>query len=167
MSAFVLFFFVLRVSAKLMLAKRSRKLLIEETAEAVPASPCDRELERDSNTSAFLIAGYARYKRPYVWLRSNHARLVKSDDEHPVDADNPVKLDTITRWSTDTDVKLWEVITEILNMILVPPVANPFAIDHEYLNRLSLEGSMILSAALVDFLLKVLVKRPPFAAHGK
>lgn len=149
-----------------MLAKRSRTLLIEETAEAVPASPCDRELERDSNTSAFLIAGYARYKRPYVWLRSNHARLVKADEEHPVDADNPVKLDTVARWP-DADVNLWEVITEILNMILVPAVANPFAIDHEYLNRLSLEGSVILSAALVDFFLKVLMKRPPFAEHCK
>jgi hypothetical protein len=49
---------------------------------------------QDNKKAAFLIAGYARYKHPYVWLRSNHQRLAsKFKLEHQSsDRDSPLKL---------------------------------------------------------------------------
>lgn len=38
---------------------------------------CRRILQPDDESTIFLVAGYARYACPYVWVRSNHERLTK------------------------------------------------------------------------------------------
>ena len=57
-------------------------------------------LQSDDST-LFLLAGYARYNCPYVWVRSNHERLVKmtgTDMEDKNDKDNPLRLKSTVRW---------------------------------------------------------------------
>ena len=58
-----------------------------DTNTIVPASPCDNELEKvcrlsfsllhlireqDTTKTVFLLAGYARYRHPYVWVRKKY-----------------------------------------------------------------------------------------------
>lgn len=56
---------------------------------------------QDEKSTLFLIAAYARYNCPYVWVRSNHERLVSftggGDDESKL-KDSPLKLKTTTAW---------------------------------------------------------------------
>lgn len=66
-----------------------------------PLSPIDTELEKDESRATFLIAGYPRYKCPYVWLRSNHKRLIQNNNDQKVEANDPLKLSTISSWRTD------------------------------------------------------------------
>ncbi|CAG8742646.1 6344_t:CDS:2 [Gigaspora margarita] len=95
-----------------------------------PSSPLDEDLEK--------ATGYARYKRPYVWLRSNHKRLIQLQDDQKLETDNPLKLDTIAAWKTQ-DVKLWDIIAEVITLSLSPPPENPFEINHSYYDTLPLE----------------------------
>lgn len=46
----------------------------------------------------FLVAGYARYSRPYVWIRSNHERLVQFSGNDKAEKDFPLQLRTTTDW---------------------------------------------------------------------
>eukprot|EP00741_Cyanophora_paradoxa_P021271 tig00021348_g20531.t1 len=67
-----------------------------------PASPSEREAAdaAPSDETVFLIGGYARYKCPYVWLRSNHSRLRSS--RGPADKDLPLKLQTTEQWRNNS-----------------------------------------------------------------
>ncbi|KAF9977228.1 hypothetical protein BGZ73_006591 [Actinomortierella ambigua] len=73
----------------------------------LPVNPIDSELEKDESRASFLIAGYPRYKCPYVWLRSNHKRLIQNESNQKVDTNDPLKLSTISAWRTDVyaDIK--------------------------------------------------------------
>lgn len=68
-----------------------------------PASPSERELLMpDDSTTVFLIAGYSKYACPYVWVRSNHKRLVRfGSDAKSTDQDSPLKLGTTLRWAAE------------------------------------------------------------------
>jgi hypothetical protein len=79
--------------------------------------------------------------------------------------DNPIKLDSIDEWKT-RDVKISEIIEEVLKKTWSVEKSNPFAIDHEALNTLPIQRSMILSVALVNFLKKVLSRNPAYANEG-
>ena len=49
----------------------------------------------------FLIAAYARYNCPYVWIRTNHERLVQFSSDSVEDSpekDYPLKLKTTSSW---------------------------------------------------------------------
>lgn len=103
----------------------------------IPASPCDREIEKDQTKTAFLIAGYARYKRPYVWLRSNHQKIAKisPDLSTSVENDAPVKLASVDKWISSEDIKLWEILSEIILLShgalnIVTSNGNPFTLEH-------------------------------------
>ena len=47
------------------------------------------------------MAAYARYSSPYVWVRSNHERIVKLNGKHDKDKDNPLKLSSTQKWLKD------------------------------------------------------------------
>ena len=46
----------------------------------------------------FLIAGYARYNCPYVWIRSNHHRLIKLMGDVESEKDSPLRLKSTNSW---------------------------------------------------------------------
>ncbi|KAG9284543.1 hypothetical protein G9A89_014147 [Geosiphon pyriformis] len=141
-----------------------RNLSNGSISEAIlpPNSPLDQELERDTSKTVFLIAGYARYKRPYVWLRSNHKRLIQLQDDQKIETDNPLKLETLADWKNQ-NIMLWDIIAEIISLSLSPPPANPFEIDHTYYDTLPLEESAVITGAMANFLQKVYLKDTPYA----
>jgi hypothetical protein len=58
------------------------------------------------------------------------------------------------------------VIEEIIKVSMGSSVPiNPFAVDHDYFNTLSLSESAVLSAAMIEFLLKVYDQKPAYTAE--
>jgi len=130
-----------------------------------PISPIDKELKRDEAKTAFLIAGYARYKCPYVWLRSHHSKLVQLPDTEAIDADIPLKLDTTAQWKAQ-DIRLWDIIAEIISLTLVPPPTNPFEVDMYYFDTLPVEECVTSTGAVIDFLQRVWVHAKETCAYA-
>eukprot|EP00118_Oscarella_pearsei_P008692 m.46116 g.46116 ORF g.46116 m.46116 type:complete len:261 (+) comp33667_c0_seq11:52-834(+) len=125
-----------------------------------PASPSDREIDcADDNSTMFLIAGYGRYNCPYVWVRSNHERLVHFSGENPTAKDNPLKLNSTSQWK-DKDTKIWDIIPELVGICTMPAPKNPFSVDIDYFESLTLAESVLASGAMINFLQIVL-------AHGE
>ncbi|KAG0262878.1 hypothetical protein BG011_009586 [Mortierella polycephala] len=126
-----------------------------------PLSPIDAELEKDESRATFLIAGYPRYKCPYVWLRSNHKRLIQNNHDQKFETNDPLKLTTISSWRTD-DIRLWDIMAEIIALTLTPSPINPFRINHSYFEALPLEECVVATGAMLDFLQKVYMKDTPY-----
>ncbi|KAF9370634.1 hypothetical protein BGX21_005464, partial [Mortierella sp. AD011] len=116
-----------------------------------PMSPIDTELEKDETRATFLVTGYPRYKCPYVW----------NTTDQKVEPNDPLKLSTISAWRTD-DVRLWDIMAEIITLTLSPSPVNPFRINHTYFEALPLEECVIATGAMVDFLQRVYMKDTPY-----
>lgn len=54
--------------------------------------------DNEDECTMFLIAGYARYNRPYVWIRTNHERIVQFSGQDSSERDYPLKLRTTSSW---------------------------------------------------------------------
>ncbi|ORZ39915.1 hypothetical protein BCR44DRAFT_1458048 [Catenaria anguillulae PL171] len=140
----------------------ARSQLAWQSTDALPpASPCDREMEKDTSKTAFLIAAYAKYKFPLVWLRTNHAKLARFTDTSK--EDYPVKLDTVNAWKTNDSIHLSDIIAEIVFLAVTPPPHNPFAINHSVYDTLPIEESLVCVSAMLDFLNKVYLSSVPYA----
>ncbi|KAI9593332.1 hypothetical protein BDF19DRAFT_166668 [Syncephalis fuscata] len=132
-----------------------------------PLSPLDRDLAKDTARTVFLIAAYARYKCPYVWLRSNQDRLLETQDSDPtISSDAPIRLDSVTNWR-HRDIQLVDIIAEITQQTLDPPPENPFAVDHSFFESQPLEESMLLTGAMVDFLQRLCLRKYSYTEQGK
>ncbi|KAG1447843.1 hypothetical protein G6F46_010778 [Rhizopus delemar] len=101
----------------------------------------------------FLITGYAKYRCPYVWLRSHQEQLLPSGQ-----ADNPLQLIKTDEWKTK-EVGLWEIVAEI--MACTMQVENPFEIDFGFLHHLPPPEALLLTSALVPFLETIYVEAGP------
>ena len=60
-------------------------------------------LLQDSSTTMFLIGAYTRYSRPYVWVRSNHERLIRFSSSEQSEKDFPLNLKTTSNWVDEGD----------------------------------------------------------------
>ncbi|CAG8785357.1 1076_t:CDS:2, partial [Acaulospora morrowiae] len=117
----------------------------------------------DESNHVFLIAGYPKYKCPYVWLRSNHKQLIQLQDDQRLETDNPLKLDTIEAWKNQ-DIKLWDIVAEVMTISLTPLAPeNPFEVDHSYYDTLPLEECVVRTGAMVYFLQNVYLKDTTYA----
>ena len=121
----------------------------------------------------FLIAGYARYKSPYVWVRSDHDRLVKfsgalatsreskgegkdkGKGSQSTVLDSPLKLKSTTDW-LKKNTKVWDIIAELVLVCSQPTPSNPFAVDMAYFENLPFNDRALRTGAMVSFLNKVL-----------
>lgn len=117
-------------------------------------SPLDEHLKKEKKRTVFLIAGYAKYRCPYVWLRSHHEELIHDKEED----DNPLQLLKTTEWK-NRNVSLWEIVTEILSMTNNP--SNPFELDFEFIDKLPLEENIFLTGSLLAFLEDVYIQADP------
>ncbi|XP_070538099.1 uncharacterized protein [Ptychodera flava] len=125
-----------------------------------PASPVEREIvPSDDNSTLFLVAGYARYGCPYVWVRSNHERLVKLSGDDSFTKDSPLKIKSTTTW-LEKDTKIWDIIAELVKIATLPSPRNPFAVDMEYFDQLPFMERILATGAMVNFLQKVLDYHP-------
>ncbi|XP_060573330.1 uncharacterized protein LOC132731212 [Ruditapes philippinarum] len=144
----------------LMLSVRSQMILSTHGVKDVglpPASPSAEEsLPTDEKSTLFLIAGYSRYNCPYVWVRSNHDRLVKLTGESR-ERDCPLKLKTTMKWK-DNDVFVWDIIAELVKLCTYPAPRNPFEIDFDYFSMLPLSEKVLATAAMVTILQKILIQ---------
>eukprot|EP01135_Chromosphaera_perkinsii_P005939 Nk52_evm7s373 gene=Nk52_evmTU7s373 len=145
---------------KIMSPGSQAKKLETERGDYRPESPCNSEtFEDDPKETVFLLAGYARYQCPFVWLRTNHTRIaLMFGDEFGLDnvRDKPLGLASTRKWKVG-DVYAWEMIAEIVDLCIVPSPSNPFAIDRSYYE----DGSMssfectLNTAAMINFLVPV------------
>lgn len=153
----------------LLLSIRSQMVLSTHGVKDVglpPASPSDKEsLPVDEKSTLFLIAGYGRYNCPYVWVRSNHDRLVKLTGDSSREKDCPLKLKTTLKWK-DNDVYVWDVVAEIVKLCTYPSPRNPFAIDFDYFTMLPVSEQVLGTAAMVNLLQKILIHTPDQKAYA-
>ncbi|XP_060063852.1 uncharacterized protein LOC132544295 [Ylistrum balloti] len=130
-----------------------------------PASPSDQETQiGGENSTLFLVAGYARYCCPYVWVRSNHERLIKLTGDSANDKDCPLKLKTTVGWN-NSDFNVWDIVAELVKLCCYPAPTNPYEIDFDYFDNLTLPEQVLSTAAMCNFLQKVLVHVPDDKAY--
>lgn len=145
----------------LVLSQRTQIILsgMEERGVGLPpASPSDNEQQTDpaSKQTLFLIAGYARYSCPYVWVRSNHQRLMKMSRASDEGKDNPLRLKSTARWK-DGDTHIWDMIAELVKLCMYPMPRNPFEVDTDYFRSLSTQQQLLSSAAMMVCLQKIIL----------
>ncbi|KAJ2618115.1 hypothetical protein H4S08_000039 [Coemansia sp. RSA 1365] len=116
-----------------------------------PFDTSNKSLEADEHGINFLIAGYQRYRCPYVWLRSHHQQLVEVEDGQELDNNAPVVLNTINCWRY-FDIRPWDVIVEIICYALDPWPENPFSIDYAYFDKITIEERVVATGAMLEFL---------------
>ncbi|KAH9488579.1 hypothetical protein Btru_064255, partial [Bulinus truncatus] len=125
--------------------------------DLLPASPSEEETLLEADVTLFLIAGYARYACPYVWVRSNHDRLFKLSGDKDDDRDSPLKLKSTARWK-DEDVKIFDIVAEIVKLCTYPAPRNPFEIDFDYFNFLKPADQLLASGAMTCLLQKIVIQ---------
>eukprot|EP00058_Branchiostoma_floridae_P017812 XP_002603301.1 hypothetical protein BRAFLDRAFT_71404 [Branchiostoma floridae] len=108
-----------------------------------------------SDQTLFLIAGYARYNCPYVWIRSHHHRLVNLTHASSADKDNPLKLNATNNWGRE-EIHLWDILAELVHLCTVPAPRNPFAVDLVYFQQLPLADQVTSTGAMVWLLQQIL-----------
>eukprot|EP00906_Rhabdomonas_costata_P031827 RCo044910 len=111
-----------------------------------PASPRAHEpkgfCSEEPNEFVFLVATYARYGRPLVWVRSRNKNVkfttedVKdwmnpdsqgSPSSSCGDEDLPLCLTSTEAWPrTPKTIHVWDVIAELVGLCVVPSPTNPF-----------------------------------------
>jgi len=120
-----------------------------------PASPAVNEISQvtESGSTVYLVGGYAKYKQPYVWVRSNlGAKTTATKDAK----DMPLKLDSTDAWKRDPRaVRVWHMAAELVRSTVVPPPVNPLAVDHQFFDSLPPDEQAIASGALAGFLREV------------
>ncbi|KAI5609916.1 hypothetical protein C0J50_5588, partial [Silurus asotus] len=115
----------------------------------LPASPSEREITvPEMNRTLFLLTAYAKYGRPYAWVRSNHERLINVGGADSLAKNTPMKLKSIT----DSDLApqgtwVWDVVHELVGLCTMPPPDNPFSLDMCYLKNLSLPERFLTTGA--------------------
>lgn len=73
----------------------------DEEVGLPPASPSDHDQSSiQENMTLFLLGAYARYNNPYIWIRTNHERLISLSGFKQSDKDSPLKLKSTNNWFT-------------------------------------------------------------------
>ncbi|KAL7320974.1 hypothetical protein PS15m_000801 [Mucor circinelloides] len=121
-------------------------------------SPLDEDFRQEKNKIIFLVAGYAKYRCPYVWLRSHHEQLIRAQPGQIEEDDNPLQLQKTDEWKIN-NVSLWEMVAEILLMTSNPK--NPFQLNFDYIDKLPVEESVLLTGSLLAFLENVWIQANP------
>lgn len=127
--------------------------------EHPPSSPCRHtpSFEDDEYTS-YLVGCYETYRRPFVWVRTGHERLVQRCEMYgTVDRDSPIDLLSMTRYMVDS-ISIWDIIAELVLLTTEPPPANPFDIDHTFLDNLTSAEQAISTGSLLHSLNSLLGK---------
>lgn len=157
---------------------------------------------QDDSSTLFLIAGYARYNCPYVWVSSVYTNdyytrlrlsVLKSElllsfrfgrimndwldwvvktrprKTFPFSS-NPLQtgrkqvkwaISNSNHWRSHVSIcwaeaKVWDVIAELVHICTSPSPPNPFAVDIEYFEALSVRERVLATAAMINLLRSVL-----------
>ncbi|KAJ1965940.1 hypothetical protein GGI12_000418 [Dipsacomyces acuminosporus] len=124
----------------------------------LPFDLSDKAMEDDKGGINFLIAGYPRYRCPYVWLRTDQASLiVAGESQKDAQKDIPLYLEAVRCWQ-QYDIRPWDVLVEVICTAINPPPDNPFAIDYEYFDKITVEERVVLTGAMLEFLRRVFLR---------
>eukprot|EP00003_Mantamonas_plastica_P033280 TRINITY_DN942_c0_g1_i11.p1 TRINITY_DN942_c0_g1~~TRINITY_DN942_c0_g1_i11.p1 ORF type:complete len:145 (+),score=29.39 TRINITY_DN942_c0_g1_i11:165-599(+) len=133
----------------------------------IDADEAEEQGFRPTKTVDFLMAGYAKYNVPYVWLRSEPSEaLLNSGLLEEDDRDNPLVLATTTTWQYSS-VKAADVLVELVSITLDEVPDNPFQIDFSFFEELSLFERTVCQASLLNFLRRVFVSEGNLYKYGK
>eukprot|EP00299_Pterocystis_sp_00344_P015300 c7634_g1_i1.p1 GENE.c7634_g1_i1~~c7634_g1_i1.p1 ORF type:complete len:225 (-),score=43.31 c7634_g1_i1:301-975(-) len=138
----------------------------EEVLISVYNHDCVQDPSQPEYTD-YLLGCYARYQRPYVWLRSNFSAKTKTFGQDVGNFESPLKL-VSTKSKTTSEryrfiddkqtnmivsvPRVFEVIIELVRRNSQSYILNPFEIDFALLQTVSPFERVLLSAALIDFL---------------
>jgi len=102
-----------------------------------------------ARSTTFLVGAYAKYDRPYAWVRSGPLAGVADD---AAEQDLPLDLECTKRWEEGAH-RAWDVVEELVRMRVFPAPANAFEVDHVALrNRYPRDDRYLITGALVAFL---------------
>jgi len=107
------------------------------------------ETPETPRSTTFLVGAYAKYDRPYAWVRSGPLAGVADD---AAEQDLPLDLECTKRWEEGAH-RAWDVVEELVRMRVFPAPANAFEVDHVALrNRYPRDDRYLITGALVAFL---------------
>jgi hypothetical protein len=110
-----------------------------------PGAPSKSDAQSHSTT--FLVGAYAKYDRPYAWVRSGP--LAGQDDA--AEQDLPLDLECTKNWEEGV-YRAWDVVEELVFMRVFPAPANAFEVNHFALKHVPRDDRYLLTGALVAFL---------------
>jgi len=108
----------------------------------------------------FLVGLYDTYKRPYVWILSDHLELPGGEMKIK-DKAAPLELFSTQDWDTQS-THIRDIVLELLDLCL-PNLKNPFQINHNLFTKLDSLEQVIYSGALIDFLQAIFVAEIEFS----
>ena len=111
-----------------------------------PGAPSKSDAQSHSTT--FLVGAYAKYDRPYAWVRSGPLAGVADD---AAEQDLPLDLECTKRWEEGAH-RAWDVVEELVRMRVFPAPANAFEVDHVALRNTPRDDRYLITGALVAFL---------------
>lgn len=133
---------------------------------------------RDANQEGsylFLLGSYQKYRSPFVWTLFDQAESIlppniyipppptasEPSSSQNTSSPNPLKnsvanefplnLETTLLWGNQ-DVRLWQIIHELLRVVIKPPKKNLFQIDFNYIMSLPAMEQSLSCASLISFL---------------
>ena len=120
-----------------------------------PPRPPPKSATADAST--FLIGAYAKYDRPYVWLREGGR--IRSDgtgaDDLPLDLDT-LRVNARSGEPAGFSARVWDVAEELVGMNVFPTPPNAFAVDHGAIKRMEAGERFLAAGAMVGFLHDIL-----------
>eukprot|EP00899_Mesostigma_viride_P004104 jgi/Mesvir1/13695/Mv02128-RA.1 len=130
-----------------------------------PASPATSDVGEDTGSDiVFLIGAYARYKWPYVWLRTC-PRWLESAPGGKLEKDTPLYLNTTKSWKAN-GYRVWDILEELVVMNVFPSATNPFQVDFASLEATPGLEQALMAGALAHFLQELLTPNLSYAAHS-
>ena len=133
-------------------------------AAADPASALGAAAPRpdaSARSTTFLVGAYAKYQRPYAWIRA--APLAGGDDA--AEQDSPLDLECTQNW--EEGHRAWDVVEELVRMRVFPAPANAFEVNHFALKHVPRDDRYLLTGALVAFLRDVAADEGAAAARRR
>ena len=127
---------------------RARPRRTELQAEELPTSP-PRAKSAASDASTFLIGAYAKYDRPYVWLREGGR--VRSDGAGADDLPLDLEALRVNDGATGFSARVWDVAEELVGMNVFPTPPNAFAVDHGAIRKMEPAEQFLAAGAMVGF----------------
>ncbi|ORX63814.1 hypothetical protein DL89DRAFT_298043 [Linderina pennispora] len=112
--------------------------------------PPTKNLEDDKDGISFMLAGYPRYRCPYVWPKTDHESLLHTGRNQRLGRDLPLKMETVETWRV-FDIRPWDILVELIVTAVNPPPENPFLVDHDYFDALPIEERVVVTGAMLEF----------------
>lgn len=132
---------------------RARPRRTELQAEELPTPP-PRAKSAAADASTFLIGAYAKYDRPYVWLREGGR--VRSDGAGADDLPLDLEALRVNDGAAGFSARVWDVAEELVGMNVFPTPPNAFAVDHGAIRKMEPAEQFLAAGAMVGFLHDIL-----------